>query len=183
MYISRLARVAERLKLPRLWALCRLRLASAVESANCVRRVFRRAFVLGAAARSLLALDSRRFEFIALLPSYELGEACRFPAEREAESRHRAIADKIHLRMVFITRLVITLLGVLFVLRQTPGFVVPFELHAFVDRECGNADAGQTEMIGAVKMSCFGAGVRTNGQPELFSHRLHPRIEGRALRA
>src|ERR1039458_8369887 len=85
--------------------------------------------------------------------------------------------------MVLIARLVIMLLGVLFILRQSPGLVVAFELHAFVDREGWNAHAGQTEMIGTIEVSCLWARVRTDRQPEFFRGGLHPGIERRPLRA
>src|SRR5580704_4817379 len=129
-----------------------------------------------------LALQSRCLEFIALLPADEPREACRLPAESESEARHRRIADEIHLGMVLIAGLVVMLLRVFLVLRQTPGLVVAFELHAFIDRERWNAHAGQTEMIGAIEVSSLGARIGTDRQPELFGHRLHPGIERGPLR-
>src|SRR5258706_7399387 len=131
---------------------------------------------------SLLTLHPRRLKLVALLPPDELREAGRFPAQRESKPRHRRIADEIHLRMVFIARLVVVLLGVFLVLRQSPGLVVTFELHPFVDRERRNAYARQAEMIGAVEVSSLGTRIWTNRQPEFFRSRLHPRIECRSFR-
>src|SRR4029077_3920012 len=81
----------------------------------------------------LLALRSRRLELITLLPADDFRETCRFPAERESKARHGCVAHEVHCRIVFVTRLVIMLLRVLFVLRQAPGLVVAFELHSFID--------------------------------------------------
>src|SRR5580704_17400360 len=164
MYISRLARVARGLKLLRLpgseaslWGVlekCRAALGGPPRA--CPEPVEGGCPYLGpvfATGSALLALHSRGFELVAFLPADELGKAGRFPAQSEAEARHGGVADEIHLGMVFIAWLVIVLLDVFFILREAPGFVVPFELCAFVDGKGWNADARQTEVIGAGEVS------------------------------
>ena len=85
--------------------------------------------------------------------------------------------------MVFVARLVIVLLDVVALLGKAPGFGVSLELHAFADREGRDADAGQTEMVGAVEVSGLGARIGTDRQPEFLRGGLHRRIEVGALRA
>src|SRR5450631_3396762 len=80
-------------------------------------------------SRSLLTLRPRRFELIALLPSHQLGQTRSFPSQGKAKPRHRRIPHEIHLRMIFITRLVIMLLDVVALLIESPGLGVPLVLH------------------------------------------------------
>src|SRR5579871_3845496 len=87
----------------------------------------------------LLALDSCGLELVALLPADQLGQACGLPSERESEARHRRVADKIHLGMIFVARLVIVLFDVLLFLFKAPGLGMSLVLHALIDGEGWNA--------------------------------------------
>src|SRR5207245_6475290 len=77
-------------------------------------------------------LQPRRFKFVALLPADELWHAGRFPSQSEAEARHRSVTGEIHIRVIFITRLMVVL-GCVFVrLLDAPSRVVALVLHSFV---------------------------------------------------
>ena len=85
--------------------------------------------------------------------------------------------------MIFIARLMIVLGGVLFGLLHAPRIIVPFIFHALIDRERGNPDARQAEVIGAIIVSGLGMGIRTNGQPKFLRHGLHHGIKRSPLRS
>ena len=95
-------------------------------------------------------------------------------AQQEPKRRHLGKSRKIHLRAVFVARLMIAMLDVIFGLGLAPGFVVSFEFQPFVDRERRNAHARQTEMIGAVIMPSFRMRIGPNRQAELFAKRFRP---------
>src|SRR5579872_5176567 len=85
--------------------------------------------------------------------------------------------------MVLVAGLVIVLLHVLAFLVESPGFWMSLELHSFIDGEGWHAFARQTEMIGAVEVSCLGAGVRANRQAKFFRGGLDHRKEAGPLSA
>src|ERR1700721_1937354 len=124
-----------------------------------------------------------RLKLIALLPAYQLVLRCGFPSQHETESCHGSIAREIHAGMIFITRLMIALRGVLFGLLQAPGGLVSLIFCALVHRESRNAHACQTEVVGAVVVSGLGARIRTNLQAKRSCHGLDRRIKGGALRS
>src|SRR6202044_359865 len=106
-----------------------------------------------ARSNSLLTFHSRRFKLVAFLPADKARGASCLPAESEAEARHRRIADKVHLWMVFIARLMVMLFCIFLILLHSPGFIVAFKLDPFVDRERWNPHASQTEMVRAIVVS------------------------------
>ena len=79
--------------------------------------------------------------------------------------------------MIFVARLVVVMGGVVRILRQSPGFIVAFELHPFIDGKRWNADAREAEVIGAVIMSGFGTRVGTNLEAEILRGRLYRGIK------
>ena len=83
--------------------------------------------------------------------------------------------------MVLVARLVIVVLRVVAVLLQSPGFVVAFELHAFIDGEGRDSHPREAEVVGSVEVSGLGAGIWTDRQAEFDCGRLHCGIERRAL--
>src|SRR5271163_2640718 len=85
--------------------------------------------------------------------------------------------------MVFVTGLMVAMGGEVGVLGNAPGFIVTLELHAFVDGEGRNADARETEVVGAVVMSCFGTGVGTKLKAKVLRGSLNCGIERGALGA
>ena len=78
----------------------------------------------------LLALQSRRLELIAVLPFDQARLAGRpGPSQCESEARHRRVADEIHLRMVFVARLVVVLLDVVMLLLDAPRVRMSLKLY------------------------------------------------------
>src|SRR5580765_4063761 len=81
----------------------------------------------------LLTLQPRRLELVTLLPSHKFRQARSFPPEGESKPRHRRVAHKVHLGMIFITGLVIVLLHVLALLVGSPALRMSLVLHSFVN--------------------------------------------------
>src|SRR3984885_15618136 len=122
-------------------------------------------------------------EFVAFLPANHFGESSSFPSERKPEAGHRRIPREIHLRVIFVARLVIVFFVEFLVLRRAPGLVVSFELDSFVDGERGNANACQAEVIRTIVVSSVGARIRANVQAKLFGGSFSPGIKCGTLRA
>src|SRR5439155_23000758 len=111
----------------------------------------------------------RRLEFVALLPSHKARHGGSLPSQGKTESCHGCVPGEIHLRMIFITGLMI-MFGREFVrLLHSPSRVVAFVFHSFIHGECGNSHTRQAEVICAVVMSCLGASIRTDVQAKLLS--------------
>src|SRR4029077_16560944 len=122
---------------------------------------------------NLVGPQAGLFEFVAFFPGDRTGLVGGFPAEGEAPAGDGGVGGVVHAGMVFVAGLMVVVLGVIGVLRQTPGFVVVLELHPLVDREGGDAYARQAEVVGAIEVSGFGASVGTDGEAELGGERLN----------
>src|SRR6266850_4559272 len=107
------------------------------------------------------------FEFVAFFPGDLDRLVGGLPSQGEAETGHGGVGGVVHSRVVFVAGLVVVILGVVGILREAPGFVVEFELHACVDGEGGDANARETEVVGAIEVSGFWACVGTDGETEL----------------
>jgi len=99
------------------------------------------------------------------------------PAERETEARHGRVRSPVQAGMVLVAWLMVVMGSVIFVLRQAPGLVVAFELYSFVNRKGRNSYAREAEVIGAVIVSGFGMGVRTDFETEILRRRLYGGIK------
>src|SRR5712691_4158567 len=114
------------------------------------------------------ALLARRFKLVAGLPALQFRGHGRLLAKQESKSRHLRESGEIHLRTIFIARLVIAMIDVIFRLRLAPRGVVALILQSFADGKRRNAHARQAEMIRAVVMSRFRMGVRPNREAKCF---------------
>src|SRR5882672_356125 len=139
--------------------------------------------VTGETFTFLLPCHPGLFEFVAFFPGDLGGLVGGFPTESEAEAGHGGVGGVVHARMVFITGLVVVVFGVVGVLGEAPSLVVVLEFHPFVDRERRDTDACEAEVVGAVEVSGFGAGVGTDRESELGCQRLNDRIETGPLSA
>src|ERR1700691_5191957 len=124
---------------------------------------------------------TRSFELIAFFPVDEMRLVGSLPAERETEARHGGVRGPVQTGMVFVARLMVVMRGVVGILRQSPDFIVAFELYSLIDGKRWNANARQAEVIGAVVMSGFGVRVGTNFEAEILRNRLHRGIKSCAL--
>src|SRR5262249_52475779 len=102
-----------------------------------------------------LGIFARLLEFVAGLPSRELRDLSRLPAESKTEPGHSGIAGKIHFRTILIRRLVVAVGDVVFFLVLAPGQIVAFEERAFIHAERRNPDSREAEMIGPIVMTGF----------------------------
>src|SRR2546430_15967907 len=99
---------------------------------------------------SFLALDPCLFKLVAFLPSLNLRlRSCR-PSQRKSKARHGRVAPEVHAGIVFITGLVVALVGKFLGLLGSPLAVMGFVLHYFIDGERRDADASHDEVIRAV---------------------------------
>src|SRR5713226_1361977 len=114
------------------------------------------------------ALLARRFKLVAGLPALQLPCHGRLLAKQKSKSRHLRESGEIHLPTIFIARLVIMMIDVIFRLGLAPRGVVALILKSLDEGKGGHTDARQAEMIGAVVMSRFRMGVRSNRQSELL---------------
>src|ERR1700693_2924424 len=110
------------------------------------------------------AFFTRRFEFVAGLPALQRRRHSRLLAEQKTEARRFREPGKVHLRAVFIAGLMVAMIDIILRLRFAPRGVVALEFQSFADGKRRNADARQTEMIGAVVMPSLGARIRPNGK-------------------
>src|ERR1700733_16016561 len=133
-------------------------------------------------ARVLLP-SAESFELVARQPVHGPFLQQRLPAQCKAELGNRRVAREIHRGRVFITGPVIALLGVILLLRLAPFGRMPSEFYAGAYRECGNPDASETEVIGAIVVTGAGFGVRLNGEAESLGRLLDGGIERSAFRA
>src|ERR1700719_5360359 len=130
-----------------------------------------------------LALLARRFKFVAGLPAGQSGLRSRFLSERQTKARHLGKPDEIHLGAIFVARLMIIMIDVIFRLRLAPRGVVAFVFQSFANGKRRHADARETEMIGAVVMPGFWTRVGANRQTELLRGSFDHGIKRGALRA
>src|SRR5450755_1629715 len=79
--------------------------------------------------------------------------------------------------MVFVARLVIAMIHVVFLLRNAPGFIVALELDSLIHGERRNSDTSQAEVIGAVVVPGFGKGISADLKAEVSRSRKDYPIE------
>src|SRR3954468_6929147 len=112
---------------------------------------------------SVFALDPCFFKLVAFLPSLNLRlRSCR-PSQRKSKARHDRVTPEVHAGIVFITGLVVALVGKFFRLFGSPLAVVAFVLHSFVDGERWDTNASHAEVIRAVVVASLRVGIRTDG--------------------
>src|SRR5262245_10370959 len=122
-----------------------------------------------------LGIFARLLEFIAGLPSRELRELSRLPAESKTEPGHSGIAGKIHFRPIFVRRLMVAVGDVVFFLVLASGQIVTFEERTFIHAERRNPDSREAEMIGPIVMTGFRTIIGLNAQLKIFGHLLYER--------
>src|SRR5882762_349825 len=134
--------------------------------------------------RSLLeALLPRGLKFIAGEPARQRRLPGRFRSEYEPESGNDRVTRKIHVRAVFVARLMVEVFDEIPGLVFAPLRVMARKLDAFIDRKRRHAHPRQTELIRTVVMSRLRARIRPDGQMKIRGRGLYQRIERRPLRA
>src|SRR5437016_1359993 len=127
--------------------------------------------------RLLHALLSSCRKFIAGKPTGQRELPRRLRPEHEAKSCDNCIACKIHVRAVFVVRLVIAVLREILGLLLAPRRGMADVFDPFIDRKRRHAHARQAEMIRTVIMSGLRAGIATDRQMKVPRGRLHQGIE------
>src|SRR5262249_17438809 len=110
-----------------------------------------------------LAGFARWLKLVARVPADGAWLRSRLPSQREAEAGHLGVAGEVHLRAVFVGRLVIAMGGVVFGLLVAPLPGTPLKLPSFVDREGRYTHPCQAEMIGTVVVASLREGIGTYG--------------------
>ena len=105
------------------------------------------------------------------------------PAQIEAEASDFRHAGEVPVGMELVAGLVVVRGVVFALLLDAPLRVMSLELHALVDGEGGDADAGKAEVVGAVVVAGGRVGVGLDGEVELAGGGLDDGIEGGALGA
>src|SRR5579884_375360 len=82
---------------------------------------------------SHLTLLARGFKFISRLPCNQSGLARGFPSQGETEAGHAGIAGEIHLRPVFVARLMVAMLVVVLRLLLAPFAGMAGKLDSLID--------------------------------------------------
>ena len=116
------------------------------------------------ACRWLLTTVSRLGEFVARLPSDQRRLIRSLPSQCDSELRHHCIATEIHLRMIFVARLMVVLRDIVLRLLLTPFAVMILILVAFIDGECRHPRARKAKVVGAIVVAGAGLLVGHNGQ-------------------
>src|SRR5437879_840814 len=129
------------------------------------------------------ALFPRRLEFVAGDPGRQGWQPRCLRSEYEAESGDDGVSGKVHVRAVFVARLVIAVRGEILGLLIAPFRRMARILDSFIDRKRRHAHAGQAEMVRTVIVSRLRPRVRTDCQAKILRGRLYYGIKCRPFRA
>src|SRR5882762_6979881 len=126
-----------------------------------------------------LALLPRGLEFVARDPACQRWQPRCLHSEYEAKSSDDGVAGKIHVRAVFVARLVVTVRGEILGL-----FIAPFRqmariLDSFIDRKRRHAHTRKAEVIGTVIVSSLRPRIGPDRQMKILRGRLHDWIKRR----
>src|SRR5208283_1882744 len=133
------------------------------------RRTTRRACLDDKLLAALLIASCPRFgEFVPGLPANQRWLVGREPSQRDTEARRHRVAAKIHLRIIFVARLVVALRDEFLGLVQTPLGSVALVLDALVDGERRHSGAREAEVVGAVIMSRAGLRIGHDLEAEVL---------------
>src|SRR6266568_2361816 len=82
---------------------------------------------------TLVAAEACGFEFVAVLPLWQLWQICGLPSQGKSEAGHDGIAAEVHVWTQLVAGLVIVVLGVVLGLFHAPLVRVSLIFHALID--------------------------------------------------